>query len=153
LFYVKKPGHQTNVREVTRGRRTFQFGPAKSVKACSRCFTCIFDLGRKKEPNESAKPDLTRPPPTAKGLTGRVQPYTSRSLVEFLARATPDSCTPSAAPVRLPQTVAGRAEPATSGPGHATTQRTAQPNLDLEEESPKKPKRDTHLVILPIFLQ
>ena len=47
LFCVVERGYQTAVQEVTRGC-TFQFGPAKSVNACSRCFTCIFDLGKRK---------------------------------------------------------------------------------------------------------
>ena len=48
LFCVEKLGHQTDGQEATRGGSTFQFGPAKSVNACSRYFTCIFDLGERK---------------------------------------------------------------------------------------------------------
>jgi len=131
----RNPVHQTEVQEVTRGEGTFQFGPAKSVNACSRCFTCIFDLGERKN-QTNQWPDLTRPPLAAKRLTGRVQPCISRSLVEFLARAAPDSCTPSAVPVRPPQTVAGRAEPATSEPAYATTKHTGSVNPDLDGENP-----------------
>lgn len=108
-------------REVT----TFQLGPAKSVNACSRCFTCTFDLGERTQciSNQTL---ITRPPFAANRLTGRVQPCISRSLVGYLARAAPDSYTLSAILERLPQTVAGRAGLATSESVRATTRHTVQ---------------------------
>lgn len=115
--------------------RTFQLGPARSVSACSRCFTCIFDLERETIQINLPASSGNSPFTSESVLTVLVPPYISRSPAECLARAAPDSYILSAALGRLPRMVVERAEPATPESACATATTNARFNYT------EKPKR------------